>query len=679
MDSNHRPADYETPSGSKNARNLNNFAKQGCRMRQIAALGRNPGATEIQPSTGSPAVAYLSHPLSRDSGSDSPRRYDASPADGRRRTTDRSSMDSPSNLRTTTRGFLLPYRFGAHKWEDYLLDTQTLIYAGAKGQIDATTRLRLVAEQGNAVQAELLSSFQAYADRAGVAWDRISGQLDTISDTLASGFTSLNDTLRFHGELLKSIAGQLDRVVFALEKRLDTEAKELFENASSLMGRQLYPEALADFKAAEAKRPVNPILHLHLAQLHYAVSDPAVPFSFEAAEHHISLAIRYARAMLRDLGPSGSKIDDLIHRTAADIAFRKGGDATHIGDGPKAHAELRRALGFLGAIEEPSPSSRFFRARVETLLGNEAAALAEIRSLADFTRAWVARSLLEPDLAAIAADVGHLQELLLKEPGPHTQTVRGAAARAEEFAGKIRAVDFDDRRCLGLREVSHSAVAKFDAGGITAPEAVYAIQRRIDAVRGALLTELEAAIEEGVAAETQHARRATEVTRRSGSQEKDGSWNVFGPVSVAAFLVALVVGLVSWSQVVFWVTFVVLVVAVMTKLLSDDQKVLEELRTEANQVETLRRQARERIDDCTARVRLLKDAEMSLDIAEPMPEAAGAGRVAVGGMEDVPIGVLQALDRGQTVLAIRRFREATGAGLKEAKEFVDELRRSQDE
>jgi ribosomal protein L7/L12 len=46
-------------------------------------------------------------------------------------------------------------------------------------------------------------------------------------------------------------------------------------------------------------------------------------------------------------------------------------------------------------------------------------------------------------------------------------------------------------------------------------------------------------------------------------------------------------------------------------------------------------------------------------------------------MRDVPLGVREALEQGETILAIKRFREATGAGLKEAKDFVDEVRRRQ--
>jgi ribosomal protein L7/L12 len=45
--------------------------------------------------------------------------------------------------------------------------------------------------------------------------------------------------------------------------------------------------------------------------------------------------------------------------------------------------------------------------------------------------------------------------------------------------------------------------------------------------------------------------------------------------------------------------------------------------------------------------------------------------------QGVPADVQDALERGETILAIKRFRQATGAGLKEAKAFVDEVRRRQ--
>ena len=43
--------------------------------------------------------------------------------------------------------------------------------------------------------------------------------------------------------------------------------------------------------------------------------------------------------------------------------------------------------------------------------------------------------------------------------------------------------------------------------------------------------------------------------------------------------------------------------------------------------------------------------------------------------QDCPANVREAIDGGETILAIKRYRLATGAGLKEAKEFIDEVRR----
>jgi hypothetical protein len=44
-------------------------------------------------------------------------------------------------------------------------------------------------------------------------------------------------------------------------------------------------------------------------------------------------------------------------------------------------------------------------------------------------------------------------------------------------------------------------------------------------------------------------------------------------------------------------------------------------------------------------------------------------------LQDVPADVREAIERGETILAVKRLRQATGVGLKEAKDFVDEVRR----
>ena len=41
----------------------------------------------------------------------------------------------------------------------------------------------------------------------------------------------------------------------------------------------------------------------------------------------------------------------------------------------------------------------------------------------------------------------------------------------------------------------------------------------------------------------------------------------------------------------------------------------------------------------------------------------------------VPEAVVEALKDGRKILAIKRYREATGTGLKEAKDFIDSLER----
>lgn len=43
--------------------------------------------------------------------------------------------------------------------------------------------------------------------------------------------------------------------------------------------------------------------------------------------------------------------------------------------------------------------------------------------------------------------------------------------------------------------------------------------------------------------------------------------------------------------------------------------------------------------------------------------------------KDVPPSVVTALEHGQKIEAIKSYRVATGAGLKEAKEFVEEVQR----
>lgn len=229
---------------------------------------------------------------------------------------------------------IAPYHWGHRRWQDHLADTQQLIYSGARAQVEATDRLRGSVESvgaetlraSNARQEELLGLFHQQAVASGVAWERIEEQLETLVDTVAGGFSTLASHLEYHAILLSAVASKLDSVVFALEHPLTVAAKELFHSGRLLLSRRLYSEALSDFLASEEKRPVNPLLHLHLAQLYYSVRDEKVPFDYELANKHAALAIRYVRSVDQELLDDGTKSIDLVYRTAAHIAFVKSAD-----------------------------------------------------------------------------------------------------------------------------------------------------------------------------------------------------------------------------------------------------------------------------------------------------------------------------------------------------------------
>jgi ribosomal protein L7/L12 len=76
----------------------------------------------------------------------------------------------------------------------------------------------------------------------------------------------------------------------------------------------------------------------------------------------------------------------------------------------------------------------------------------------------------------------------------------------------------------------------------------------------------------------------------------------------------------------------------------------------------LRAEARARLSRLEAKIdRLLKDAGAAQDAEAKEPAA------------DVPAGVLEALERGNKIEAIKRYRAVTGVDLAEARNFVEAL------
>ena len=388
-------------------------------------------------------------------------------------------MERPSTIRTTSTGLLSPYRWGARKWEDYLLDTQTLIYQGAREQVAATNRL---ADQQASHQQALLETFIQSANEANVAWDRISSQLDELTDQVTFGFTTLGHQLRRQSALLTSILSALDRIATALENPLAIQANELVRSGEHLLTRQLYAEAYADLTAAVSKRSVNPILHLRLSQLHYHVRDTGVPFDYGKAEAHILLAIRYATSLHDDLKAEGDAVVDLVHRTGAHIALVKSGDLASAGEPAASRSELAKATALLQRIPTPSPSSRFLHAQVLAVSGETAQAVACIRSLADFSRTWIVRALAEPNLEAVADQVSALKDGLAAKPGPHSERAYHSIASARTYGTRLGAVPVDPCVHIGNTIVSAAATAaaEFDSGAIDASRVTASLRGRLD-------------------------------------------------------------------------------------------------------------------------------------------------------------------------------------------------------
>ncbi len=425
-------------------------------------------------------------------------------------------MQRPPDFRASHEGFFSPYRYGDRKWEDYLLDTQTFIYDAGREQVEAVERVGRQAMEQRDRQMVLLQDFIADAEGA---WDRVSSQLDALTDELVTGFSALSYQLRYHGELLQQIVDRMGHIAKNIANPLATQANELLRSGQHLMQRGLYGEAYNDFIAAESKRSVDPMLHLCLTQLHYKVRDEGVPFDLAAAERHANLAIRYATSLRDDLKEDGSAVVDLVYRTAAHLALVKGGDLSK-SEGPKAGAvELHRADGFLRQIDKPSPSSQFLHAQVLALLEQPNESLAKIRVLADFTRSWIPRALLEPNLETIADRVRALGADLRTTPGVHSRNVYGVISACREIIALCTAITasnvpntaFTEALAFvfqnsNVEELSSAAAElsvrsgeierDFEAGAIDAVSAASTLQGVLDSAKKRTLALLTTAVDE---------------------------------------------------------------------------------------------------------------------------------------------------------------------------------------
>jgi len=351
---------------------------------------------------------------------------------------------------------------------------------------------------------------------------------------------SLSYQIDYNSDLLKKVIGQLDIIAKSINNPLSTQANELVRSGEHLMERGLYKEAYDDMTAAENKRPVNPLLHLHLAQLHYYVRDEGVPFDLAAAEQHVNFAIRYATSLRDDLGKDGAAVVDLVYRTAAHLALVKGGDLCQSVGQEAGEAELHRAEGLLLHIDQPSPSSQFLHAQVLALLGRTDESCLKVRVLADYIRSWIPRALSEPNLNGIADQVRALSKDLRANPGIHSKDVYEAVSDGREFAGQCASIasEFSSPSAdltIQINEMEHD----FEAGAIDAISAENALQGALASAKANTLALIEVSVDE--------------LERNKKKEVDDAVWNESRAKDrrivvkeIAKFLFACVEALCAW-------------------------------------------------------------------------------------------------------------------------------------
>jgi ribosomal protein L7/L12 len=76
-----------------------------------------------------------------------------------------------------------------------------------------------------------------------------------------------------------------------------------------------------------------------------------------------------------------------------------------------------------------------------------------------------------------------------------------------------------------------------------------------------------------------------------------------------------------------------------------------------------------RLVSIESRIAALSRIDVKLDL---LLDQAG---IEFDSYKNLPRQVTEALQRGEKIKAIKHYREATGVGLKEAKEFIDEIQR----
>ncbi len=328
-----------------------------------------------------------------------------------------------SNFLSTIRSghVLRPYYYGAHKWDNYLVDIQETI-AGLK-------------TSNNTTVSEVSGSD---VDELSFTLSDLSSSIEDLGAKFEWGLTLLIDGQERQIKLLNQIVGQLDAIREAVQLPSTTRARELFSLGQNDVRNGFLPEALKKFLAAEQINEVNFPLQLQIGKLLlYGKNQTDDVIDLAKAEKHLLLASRYAG----HLSKKWVKYHGISLFHAAVAAYLIGEREKLAGRSDSMQKCLERALVAIGFAAQSWPEGSelyYLAAKCHALLGQEAESLANLVILA------------ERDLIGYAAKVDQDQDF---------DTIRNEARVSFRIA-LARHANWDaahkimGRNFLGVEEVS---------------------------------------------------------------------------------------------------------------------------------------------------------------------------------------------------------------------------------
>jgi hypothetical protein len=339
----------------------------------------------------------------------------------------------------------LPYKYGTTKWDEYLRSLSTSITDVGEAQ---TATLRKSTEIIASCIADL---------RIELNW----------------GFSLLHDQMDAQRRQLEEIAERLREISETLKTPTLTLAREAFTLGRQHIRQGLFVKGLEQLTRAEELYDVDFLLQLQIGKvLLYGRNQVEDVLDLDAAEKHLLLAERYARAATIDLK---DKVDHFVNDACYHLAvlkYRRSSDQFRARERRLARRLLSEAIGHLETISAPAEHHRFFEARCHCLLGETEVACEILTGMCDIDRRFALVAGKEPDFTAIMEFVHKLPTLLRSNPRRHTArafTTRDAALAAIEEA---RNADLHGVVLPVLSELHNSLMASdalLDYGEIDTP------------------------------------------------------------------------------------------------------------------------------------------------------------------------------------------------------------------